>query len=45
MLKVHILYETISVKCPEEANPERQRGKRWPGTQERAHRVEKGRNC
>lgn len=31
--KVHILYETISVKCSEEANPERQRGKRWPGTQ------------
>lgn len=32
--KVHILYETISVKYPEEANPQRQRGEKWwPGTQ------------
>ena len=38
--KVHIVYETISVKCPEEANPGRDRGENsGQGLRERAHRV------
>jgi len=42
--KVHVLYETISVKCPEEANPQRQRRKTVARDSGKGH-AGLGRNC
>lgn len=38
--KVHILHGTISVKCPEEANPQREEKNGGQGLRERTRRAE-----